>query len=194
MPSIARYVSGIGLGAWLFKRLVPVLLCALLGCDDNAGTAPAGYFVCTDDIGCQTGFVCDANTNRCVPVPDADVVPDAVTDPDAMATEPDAATIDPDTSVIEADAEIADGDGDGIADAADNCPAVDNPDQLDSDGDERGDACDGRPDHADFQLNGSFLLFGARLVDDNQTVTGGGHTAHGQISDGEFTLQGGFRP
>ena len=30
--------------------------------------------------------------------------------------------IEPDMSVIEADAEIADGDGDGIADAADNCP------------------------------------------------------------------------
>jgi hypothetical protein len=186
-------------GDHLIKRLLPFLLCALLGCDDNAGSKPAGYFVCSDGIGCQAGFRCDANTNQCVPAPDADVVPDAATTPDAMPTEPDAATIEPDTSIIEADAgspdaEIADSDGDGIADEADNCPAVDNPDQLDSDGDERGDACDTRPNHADFQLHGSFLLFGARMVDDNQTVIGGGHTAHGHVSDGEFTLQGGFRP
>ncbi len=37
----------------------------------------------------------------------------------------------------------ADGDGDGIADEEDNCPAVANLDQLDADGDEIGDACDG---------------------------------------------------
>ena len=36
----------------------------------------------------------------------------------------------------------ADADGDGIADAQDNCPTVANSDQLDSDGDGVGDACD----------------------------------------------------
>jgi alpha-tubulin suppressor-like RCC1 family protein len=35
-----------------------------------------------------------------------------------------------------------DSDGDGIADAYDNCPTVSNPDQADSDGDGVGDACD----------------------------------------------------
>ena len=35
-----------------------------------------------------------------------------------------------------------DADGDGVADAVDNCPEVANPDQLDSDGDGVGDACD----------------------------------------------------
>lgn len=35
-----------------------------------------------------------------------------------------------------------DADGDGIADASDNCPQVPNPDQADSDGDGLGDACD----------------------------------------------------
>jgi len=35
-----------------------------------------------------------------------------------------------------------DGDGDGIPDETDNCPAVSNADQMDSDGDGLGDACD----------------------------------------------------
>jgi hypothetical protein len=46
-------------------------------------------------------------------------------------------------------------DEDGIAHLRDNCPLVFNPDQADTDGDERGDACasdydgDGRADHLD---------------------------------------------
>lgn len=39
-----------------------------------------------------------------------------------------------------------DTDGDGVADAQDNCPYVANPDQMDSDGDGIGDACDQCPD------------------------------------------------
>ncbi|PYQ54058.1 MAG: hypothetical protein DMF78_07550 [Acidobacteria bacterium] len=38
--------------------------------------------------------------------------------------------------------DLADADGDGVPDAADNCPLVSNPDQLDTDGDGVGDACD----------------------------------------------------
>jgi hypothetical protein len=38
-----------------------------------------------------------------------------------------------------------DTDADGIADSADNCPTVCNPQQLDSDGDSTGDACDAAP-------------------------------------------------
>jgi Thrombospondin type 3 repeat len=37
---------------------------------------------------------------------------------------------------------VVDSDGDGVSDAADNCPAVANPDQADRDGDGVGDACD----------------------------------------------------
>lgn len=39
-----------------------------------------------------------------------------------------------------------DADGDGVADADDNCPSTGNPDQVDSDGDGVGDACDNCPD------------------------------------------------
>ncbi|MGX9725867.1 MAG: thrombospondin type 3 repeat-containing protein [Candidatus Electronema sp. VV] len=43
---------------------------------------------------------------------------------------------------------VTDTDGDGIADAADNCPLVANPDQADTDGDGKGDACDAAADGA----------------------------------------------
>jgi hypothetical protein len=39
-----------------------------------------------------------------------------------------------------------DGDSDGVADGQDNCPAVANADQLDTDGDGDGNACDGDDD------------------------------------------------
>ena len=42
-------------------------------------------------------------------------------------------------------ADVVDGDLDGITDSRDNCPSEPNPDQEDSDGDRRGDACDDCP-------------------------------------------------
>jgi hypothetical protein len=42
---------------------------------------------------------------------------------------------------------VDDGDGDGIPDATDNCPAVANADQLDTDHDGKGDACDADDDN-----------------------------------------------
>jgi len=45
-------------------------------------------------------------------------------------------------------ASLPDADGDGVPDAADNCPYTPNPDQLDIDGDGAGDACDPCPGDA----------------------------------------------
>jgi hypothetical protein len=45
-------------------------------------------------------------------------------------------------SIGTADVDPADTDGDGVANEADNCPEVANPDQMDTDGDGQGDACD----------------------------------------------------
>jgi MYXO-CTERM domain-containing protein len=39
-----------------------------------------------------------------------------------------------------------DSDGDGIGDASDNCPTLENPDQADEDGDGVGDVCEGLAD------------------------------------------------
>jgi hypothetical protein len=48
-------------------------------------------------------------------------------------------------AVADPEAKGPDGDGDGIADAQDNCPRLRNRDQQDSDGDGVGDACEGTP-------------------------------------------------
>jgi hypothetical protein len=50
--------------------------------------------------------------------------------------------------------DTTDGDGDGVADSADNCPSVANPEQVDTDGDGIGNACDEDIDD-DTVLNGS---------------------------------------
>lgn len=61
----------------------------------------------------------------------------------------------PDTDLDgEADCRDPDDDGDGITDAADNCPLVANPDQTDADGDFAGAACDPDDTVVDFDSDG----------------------------------------
>jgi RHS repeat-associated protein len=55
-----------------------------------------------------------------------------------------------------------DGDGDGVPDAADNCPAVANSDQADADGDGLGDACDPA---APLEITGPLTIPAGGMVD-----------------------------
>jgi hypothetical protein len=63
---------------------------------------------------------------------------------------------------------LEDADGDGIADAEDNCPEVENRDQADMDMDELGDACDG-------DIDGD-LVDGSEDCDDWDSAVGGPST------------------
>ncbi|MEE2786693.1 MAG: thrombospondin type 3 repeat-containing protein [Myxococcota bacterium] len=51
-----------------------------------------------------------------------------------------------------------DDDGDGVLDPADNCPNTPNPDQLDGDDDDLGDACDAKPEVKNYQIRGPSLV------------------------------------
>jgi hypothetical protein len=58
---------------------------------------------------------------------------------------------------------LPDADGDGVADASDNCPAVSNSNQLDTDGDGAGDACDTDDDNDGvLDVNDAFPLDATR--------------------------------
>jgi hypothetical protein len=63
----------------------------------------------------------------------------------AVTSATDALTILLNPAPVVAPPPPADADGDGVPDAADNCPAAANADQRDSDGDHIGDACDVLP-------------------------------------------------
>ena len=83
-----------------------------------------------EDGNCDTGDQQDAQSALGACLGDVDFRPDADINGDDCVTQADL------------DSLFGDYDGDGIYDGADNCPSVSNPLQTDSDGDNRGDACD----------------------------------------------------
>jgi len=99
-------------------------VCKRGGCyepDDDGSGEDAG----AHDTGAETG---DTGAETGCPIP-ADAVP---ADMEGCP--------DPDNDVSEGD--VADRDGDGVLDARDNCPNVENPDQENCGDDDRGNACD----------------------------------------------------
>ena len=87
-----------------------------------------------------------------------------------------------------------DGDGDGVADATDNCPEATNPDQTDGDNDGLGDACDDQPQTFEFFLTGQFLTIGGVGVDADHTLRARATLGAGESTDGHVILRGSLSP
>ncbi len=117
-------------------RFLASLLAALaVGC--YAPTFEPGQ-ACSPSGGCPSGQRCDVATQTCVaPGAAIDAAIDATIDASGGADGPDAAP--------SIDAALSDRDGDGVADAIDDCPDVRDPDQRDHDLDQIGDLCDNCP-------------------------------------------------
>jgi hypothetical protein len=82
-------------------------------------------------------------------------------------------------------------DGDGVPDQQDNCVEVANADQLDSDGDGRGDLCDDAPGVGNYLHSGGALSQGAAIQESTLyrvkgAVTSGAH----QADSVRFSVQG----
>ncbi len=173
---------------------------AIFGCGDDAPAGP-DRDCSADGIGCSPGFSCvldNGDRHRCV----ADQSQDAtIGGEDAMVSPPDAAQPTPDATAMMPDAmaqpDVAlplDGDGDGITDVDDNCVSVANPDQVDTDTDGLGDACDEAPNAQNFYITGHFLTLGGRSVDETHTLNSKIITGAGEVTDGQLILKGELNP
>ena len=79
-----------------------------------------------------------------------------------------------------------DGDGDGVADAGDNCPALSNPGQENTDGDDLGDLCDPDDDN-----NGLREIRTAAQLDAARANLSGGYEL---VADIDLTIYPNWRP
>lgn len=155
---------------------------------DGIGCSPGFSCVLADD-GRHNCIVDEVDLDAMAPAPDASVaLPDAaITEPDAMVVTPDA-TVEPDAALP------PDGDGDGAPDSTDNCIDTANPDQADTDNDGLGDACDDEPNVQNFFMTGHFLTLGGTSVDDDHTLKSKITTGAGELTDGQLILKGAFNP
>ncbi len=74
-----------------------------------------------------------------------------------------------DAVIVPVEEPVADADADGIADDVDNCPAVANPDQVDTDGNGTGDACDAGGETTDTTGTGDRLPTEQAIFDAGNT-------------------------
>jgi hypothetical protein len=90
--------------------------------------------------------------------------------------------------IAASDAELLDSDGDGIPDASDNCTEAENASQLDTDGDDYGNACD-----CDFDQNlacsiADFSIFREDYIATADRGVGTDMDGNGAVSIADFSL------
>lgn len=125
---------------WSMWTVAVVAMVVMQACGGGGTTEPTGPpETCEEDTDCGDGWVCRATSDgegRCVDEAEAgeEVCGNDIDDDgnDAIDCQDMACAEKP----------ACDADGDGVLDAADNCPAVENAEQADADGDGVGDACD----------------------------------------------------
>jgi len=101
---------------------------------DPAGSVFSYTVTVTDDIDPNPTVTCSPESGSLFPV--------GTTEIDCTATDASGNSVTAEPFFLLTVVFVGDSDGDGIEDAADNCPATPNPDQADSDGDGIGDACE----------------------------------------------------
>jgi hypothetical protein len=177
--------------AWAkYGRRYILMWVALLsfGCSNETPIGPMRD-CSADGIGCSSGFVCvlmDGNRHRCV-------IEDASTD--ALVPRADAETVDVPDALMRVDVALpTDRDDDRVEDLLDNCPDSPNADQEDRDGDGLGDACDSEPNVQNLFLSGQFLTLGGTSDDENYTVKSKITTGAGELTDGQLIMTGVLNP
>lgn len=120
--------------------------------DDSAcgdGVCAEGFCTtaCEEDSECEVGAACVAlgEASVCAPRCDLGFTCQTPGGADLVCTQ-HVRRLSPYATLVETSLTCrADGDGDGVADAEDNCPGAANAEQRDADGDGEGDACDAAP-------------------------------------------------